>query len=161
MAYQLQLIMPALIALEERKPRLVEHRQQRGGRGGKGIPTLQQVTSALGRRPPAHRQKPGRPGSVPPTEPLEHARPKSPELQERPAKMADILGKELMRRFGDSVILVTGAASGIGHATMRRLYDEGARIGAADLDLARLDELVEFEREMAPVGCLLDRVAVK
>jgi len=47
-----------------------------------------------------------------------------------------------MRRFEDRVVLLTGAASGIGHATMRRLYAEGARIGAADLDKERLDGLV-------------------
>lgn len=39
-----------------------------------------------------------------------------------------------MRRFDDRVALVTGGASGIGAATVRRLVDEGARVMIADIN---------------------------
>lgn len=39
-----------------------------------------------------------------------------------------------MRRFGDQVAIVTGAAHGIGAATARRLGEEGAAVVVADLD---------------------------
>ncbi|MFT3719203.1 SDR family NAD(P)-dependent oxidoreductase [Pseudorhodoferax sp.] len=44
-----------------------------------------------------------------------------------------------MRRFEGRVALVTGAASGIGRATVDRLVREGARVLAWDIDAARLD----------------------
>jgi len=44
-----------------------------------------------------------------------------------------------VRRFGDKVAIVTGAASGIGAATARKLHDEGARLLLGDVDEARLD----------------------
>ena len=45
-----------------------------------------------------------------------------------------------MRRFTDKVVLVTGAASGIGLATARRFLDEGARVVMLDIDEACLKE---------------------
>ncbi len=39
-----------------------------------------------------------------------------------------------MRRFEDRVALITGGASGIGAATVRRLVDEGARVMIADIN---------------------------
>ena len=38
-----------------------------------------------------------------------------------------------MKRFEDRTVLVTGAGSGIGAATVRRLFNEGASIAAADV----------------------------
>ncbi len=45
-------------------------------------------------------------------------------------------GGGLMRRLEGRVAIVTGAGSGIGAATARRLADEGAHVVCADLDLA-------------------------
>jgi meso-butanediol dehydrogenase / (S,S)-butanediol dehydrogenase / diacetyl reductase len=46
-----------------------------------------------------------------------------------------------MATLQDKTIIVTGAASGMGAATVRRAFAEGASIVAADLNKARLDEL--------------------
>jgi meso-butanediol dehydrogenase/(S,S)-butanediol dehydrogenase/diacetyl reductase len=45
-----------------------------------------------------------------------------------------------MSRFKDKVVLVTGAASGIGLAAARRFLDEGARVVMLDIDEACLEE---------------------
>lgn len=45
-----------------------------------------------------------------------------------------------MNRFQDHVVLVTGAASGIGLAAARRFLDEGARVVMLDIDEACLKE---------------------
>lgn len=48
-----------------------------------------------------------------------------------------------MQRFNNKVVLVTGAASGIGRASAERLANEGATLFCADLDKAMLQELVD------------------
>lgn len=48
-----------------------------------------------------------------------------------------------MNRFSGVNVLVTGAASGIGRATVRRLVTEGAAVFAVDRDAAGLAETVE------------------
>jgi meso-butanediol dehydrogenase/(S,S)-butanediol dehydrogenase/diacetyl reductase len=45
-----------------------------------------------------------------------------------------------MRRFEDKVALVTGAASGIGRATVERLASEGARIACLDVQAEAVEE---------------------
>lgn len=47
-----------------------------------------------------------------------------------------------MQRFESKTVLVTGAASGIGAATVRRILEEGGRVAAADLDKADVDKVV-------------------
>ena len=47
-----------------------------------------------------------------------------------------------MNRFENRVVLVTGAGSGIGAATVRRLFDEGASIAAADIRRDDVDKVV-------------------
>ena len=42
-----------------------------------------------------------------------------------------------MRRFADKAVAVTGGASGIGEATVRRFVEEGARVAFADRDAKR------------------------
>jgi NAD(P)-dependent dehydrogenase (short-subunit alcohol dehydrogenase family) len=48
-----------------------------------------------------------------------------------------------MGEFTDSVAVVTGGASGIGLATVRRFVAEGARVVAVDRDLKRSDDLAK------------------
>jgi NAD(P)-dependent dehydrogenase (short-subunit alcohol dehydrogenase family) len=48
-----------------------------------------------------------------------------------------------MKRFEDKTIIVTGAGSGIGAATVRRLVDEGARIAAIDNRKDELEKTIE------------------
>lgn len=52
-----------------------------------------------------------------------------------------------MKRFEDKVALVTGAASGIGLATMQRLAQEGARVYACDINTAPLEREAAALRE--------------
>jgi meso-butanediol dehydrogenase / (S,S)-butanediol dehydrogenase / diacetyl reductase len=47
-----------------------------------------------------------------------------------------------MKRFDKKTVLVTGAGSGIGAATVRRLFDEGASIVAADVRKEAVDTVV-------------------
>jgi meso-butanediol dehydrogenase/(S,S)-butanediol dehydrogenase/diacetyl reductase len=47
-----------------------------------------------------------------------------------------------MKRFENKTVLVTGAGSGIGAATVRRLFDEGAAIVAADVRKEAVDTVV-------------------
>ena len=42
-----------------------------------------------------------------------------------------------MTRFADKAVAVTGGASGIGEATVRRFIEEGARVAFADRDADR------------------------
>ena len=46
-----------------------------------------------------------------------------------------------VQRFADQTIIITGAASGIGLATLKRVVREGGRVIAVDMNAERLDEI--------------------
>ena len=62
-----------------------------------------------------------------------------------------------MNRFQGRVVIVTGAASGIGAATARRFAEEGASVLLADINEAELmrvaDEIRQFQPDTVAVGC--------
>ena len=65
-----------------------------------------------------------------------------------------------MNRFEDKVVLVTGAASGIGLAAARRFLDEGARVAMLDIDAASLKDAaagLPQDRVLVHVGDTADR----
>lgn len=62
-------------------------------------------------------------------------------------------------RFQDKVAIITGAASGIGLATAKRLASEGARVVIADINQQAIDQAVpEVKQAGAPDvwGCICD-----
>ena len=46
-----------------------------------------------------------------------------------------------MKRFENKVVVITGAAGGIGEATTRRIVSEGGKVVIADLSQERADKL--------------------
>ncbi len=52
-----------------------------------------------------------------------------------------------MRRFEDRVVLITGAASGIGRACALRLAEEGARLALCDVQTEALEAVAKQARE--------------
>lgn len=65
-----------------------------------------------------------------------------------------------MNRFKEQVVLVTGAASGIGLAAARRFLDEGARVVMLDIDEATLREAAAAlpqDRVLVQIGDTADR----
>ena len=47
-----------------------------------------------------------------------------------------------MNRFENKVVVITGAAGGIGEATTRRIVSEGGKVVIADYSKERADELL-------------------
>jgi NAD(P)-dependent dehydrogenase (short-subunit alcohol dehydrogenase family) len=66
-----------------------------------------------------------------------------------------------LKREGEKVVAITGAASGIGRALAHRYARSGARLGLLDRDAAGLDalaaELAERETEVHAVACDVTR----
>ena len=61
-----------------------------------------------------------------------------------------------MRNLTGQVIIITGASTGIGEATARRLVRGGARVG---LSARRADRLEALARELDPAGAKVLAVA--
>lgn len=61
----------------------------------------------------------------------------------------------------DGVALVTGAAGGIGEAVVRRLLQDGFRVGALDLDSARLECFEDVAEVVALPADVTDEAAVR
>lgn len=59
------------------------------------------------------------------------------------------MAETTQQRFADQVAVVTGGASGIGAALVKRLHDEGARVLIADLDSAKGEALAAHLGERA------------
>ena len=57
-----------------------------------------------------------------------------------------------MNRFDGKVVIVTGAASGIGLATARRFGREGARVVIADRDVDQANAAVEQVKQAGDAG---------
>jgi NAD(P)-dependent dehydrogenase (short-subunit alcohol dehydrogenase family) len=57
-----------------------------------------------------------------------------------------------LERLSDRVVIVTGAASGIGQATAIRLASEGAKVLASDINAAGLEETAELGAKAAAAG---------
>ena len=53
----------------------------------------------------------------------------------------------MTKRLNDKVTLITGAASGIGRATVMSFLEEGARVVASDVDREGLDSLIKECRD--------------
>ncbi|MRX10618.1 glucose 1-dehydrogenase [Pseudoduganella sp. FT25W] len=65
-----------------------------------------------------------------------------------------------MKRFDEKTVLVTGAASGMGLAAVRRFLDEGARVVMLDIDEANLKEAaaqLPQDRVLVQVGDTADK----
>src|ERR687894_1865658 len=64
-----------------------------------------------------------------------------------------------MKRFEGKTIVVTGAANGIGAATVRRLHGDGAAVVAVDLNCAAIEEAVgaQGDRLLAVEADVTDR----
>ena len=60
-----------------------------------------------------------------------------------------------MRRFADKLVLLTGAASGIGKAAVLRMAEEGASIACADVQV----EAVEAVTEQAAEPVVIEKAA--
>ena len=54
-----------------------------------------------------------------------------------------------MRRFDDKIVLLTGAASGIGKATVLRMAEEGASIACADVQVEAVEATAKEALESA------------
>jgi NAD(P)-dependent dehydrogenase (short-subunit alcohol dehydrogenase family) len=72
-----------------------------------------------------------------------------------PTEQADAGWREVVMpgRFAGKTVIVTGAASGIGHATASRVAREGGRVVAVDISTERLDEVrAELGENLIPVA---------
>src|SRR5687768_14445891 len=67
--------------------------------------------------------------------------PQRSSIESKIGDLSDWYRKAGLRRFQGRVVIVTGAASGMGEATARRFADEGAAVVLADRDKTNLDRV--------------------
>ena len=58
----------------------------------------------------------------------------------------------MSERFQDKVVVITGAAGGIGRETALRFASEGAHVVAVDIDPSQLDETMKAVRDAGGDG---------
>ena len=61
----------------------------------------------------------------------------------------------MTQRLKEKVAVITGAASGIGHATVLRFLEEGALVVATDVDQSALEALAE---EIGGISCHVEAI---
>jgi putative ABC transport system ATP-binding protein len=79
-------------------------------------------------------KRPARDGARPPN----RARRRRPRRERRPSRLRE---SSRLRDLRDKVVVVTGAASGIGNALARGLCAKGAHLALVDIDESRLTEI--------------------
>ena len=64
-----------------------------------------------------------------------------------------------MGRFSEKVALVTGAASGVGRATVRQMVEDGAKVSGIDINNEGLEAVAEdMGDQFHPIVCDISEI---